>query len=501
MPAFWMFVIPPLVDMHTHGLDEPAAADDFMHRANLRLGIYYALNPNNIRRDTPGAPFGPDQVEALYAGGGITGPGGHPRPLYEMLARMAQARGVNMGTLPGRAFHEAGTAQEARAAVERVQAAGSRVVKLYLLDHRAADSKGLTLETFRAAAAHARARGMRAIVHIDTAADFRLAVETPGVAALMHMPGTLPRGEADAPYLLSAEDVAAARANNVAVVPTVSVMFNSFTGERLLRAQRIQAHNLRLLRDGGVSLIAGADRPGATMVDELNLLRATGLFDGTQLLNIGTLNGLRLLFPDRRIGTFQPGSEALVPDHVRRSAPELVLDRRCDRRDARRPHHHRSGAHARRPVRRGAGRAVIQSLLIANRGEIASIPPRDKLGEDLEPGMIQSLLIANRGEIACRIIRTARRLGIRTVAVYSDADAKALHVREADEAVHIGPSPARESYLVGEKIIAAAKATGAEAIHPGYGFLSENAGFRAGGDRCRADLGRAASPTRSARWG
>ncbi|MDK2761988.1 MAG: ATP-grasp domain-containing protein [Sphingopyxis sp.] len=91
--------------------------------------------------------------------------------------------------------------------------------------------------------------------------------------------------------------------------------------------------------------------------------------------------------------------------------------------------------------------------------------------------MIQSLLIANRGEIACRIIRTAREMGIRTVAVYSDADAKALHVREADEAVHIGPSPARASYLVGEQIIAAAKATGAEAIHPGYGFLSENAEF------------------------
>ena len=91
--------------------------------------------------------------------------------------------------------------------------------------------------------------------------------------------------------------------------------------------------------------------------------------------------------------------------------------------------------------------------------------------------MFSSLLIANRGEIACRIIRTARAMGIRTIAVYSDADAKALHVRQADEAVHIGPSPARESYLVGEKIIAAAKASGAEAIHPGYGFLSENAEF------------------------
>ncbi len=91
--------------------------------------------------------------------------------------------------------------------------------------------------------------------------------------------------------------------------------------------------------------------------------------------------------------------------------------------------------------------------------------------------MLKSLLIANRGEIACRVIRTAREFGVRTVAVYSDADARALHVRMADEAVHIGPSPARESYLVGEKINAAAKATGAEAIHPGYGFLSENADF------------------------
>ena len=91
--------------------------------------------------------------------------------------------------------------------------------------------------------------------------------------------------------------------------------------------------------------------------------------------------------------------------------------------------------------------------------------------------MIQSLLIANRGEIACRIIRTARAMNIRTIAVYSDADANALHVRAADEAVHIGPSPARDSYLVGDRIIAAARDAGADAIHPGYGFLSENADF------------------------
>jgi len=91
--------------------------------------------------------------------------------------------------------------------------------------------------------------------------------------------------------------------------------------------------------------------------------------------------------------------------------------------------------------------------------------------------MFSKILIANRGEIACRVIKTARRLGIKTVAVYSDADRSARHVALADEAVHIGPSPARDSYLVADRIIAAATHTGAQAIHPGYGFLSENAGF------------------------
>ncbi|MEP6342009.1 MAG: acetyl/propionyl/methylcrotonyl-CoA carboxylase subunit alpha [Maricaulaceae bacterium] len=90
---------------------------------------------------------------------------------------------------------------------------------------------------------------------------------------------------------------------------------------------------------------------------------------------------------------------------------------------------------------------------------------------------ITKILIANRGEIACRVIKTARKMGIATVAVYSDADRKALHVRLADEAVHIGPSPAVESYLVMEKLIAAAKETGSDAVHPGYGFLSENPDF------------------------
>ncbi len=91
--------------------------------------------------------------------------------------------------------------------------------------------------------------------------------------------------------------------------------------------------------------------------------------------------------------------------------------------------------------------------------------------------MFTKILIANRGEIACRVIKTARKMGIRTVAVYSDADRDAVHVAMADEAVHIGPAPAAESYLVIEKIIAACKQTGAQAVHPGYGFLSEREAF------------------------
>ena len=91
--------------------------------------------------------------------------------------------------------------------------------------------------------------------------------------------------------------------------------------------------------------------------------------------------------------------------------------------------------------------------------------------------MFSKILIANRGEIACRVIATARKFGIQTVAVYADADAEAKHVAMADEAVAIGPSAAAESYLQPAKIIEACKRTGAEAIHPGYGFLSENPAF------------------------
>ena len=91
--------------------------------------------------------------------------------------------------------------------------------------------------------------------------------------------------------------------------------------------------------------------------------------------------------------------------------------------------------------------------------------------------MFTKILIANRGEIACRVIKTARKMGIKTVAVYSEADKDARHVELADESVCIGPAPSRESYLVMDNIIKACKDTGAQAVHPGYGFLSENEAF------------------------
>src|SRR4051812_39068490 len=98
---------------------------------------------------------------------------------------------------------------------------------------------------------------------------------------------------------------------------------------------------------------------------------------------------------------------------------------------------------------------------------------RRNSGED----MFKKILIANRGEIACRVIRTAKRMGIATVAVYSDADARSPHVLMADESVRLGPPPAAESYLLGELILFACRETGAEAVHPGYGFLSERESF------------------------
>jgi hypothetical protein len=123
---------------------------------------------------------------------------------------------------------------------------------------------------------------------------------------------------------------------------------------------------------------------------------------------------------------------------------------------------------------RGLGGGLLGGSLAAT--AMPPRPPRARRSTP-RPSMFNKILIANRGEIACRVAATARRMGVKTVAVYSDADAKAKHVAACDEAVHIGGSAPKDSYLRWERIIEAAKATGAQAIHPGYGFLSENEDF------------------------
>src|SRR5579872_5870436 len=110
-------------------------------------------------------------------------------------------------------------------------------------------------------------------------------------------------------------------------------------------------------------------------------------------------------------------------------------------------------------------------------GAFDRMPRHQSRFASFDHAMFKRILIANRGEIACRIIKTARGMGIETVAVYSDADRDALHVEMADSAIAIGPPPAAQSYLVIDKIVAACKQSGAEAVHPGYGFLSERAAF------------------------
>src|ERR1700730_12126955 len=134
------------------------------------------------------------------------------------------------------------------------------------------------------------------------------------------------------------------------------------------------------------------------------------------------------------------------------------------------------------PMRAGASRAIRDDGVGQVRVGCLRRTPHVRLRGGTRPrptkkNMFKRILIANRGEIACRIIKTARRMGIETVAVYSEADRDALHVEMADDAVFIGPPAAAESYLVIEKIVEACKTTGAEAVHPGYGFLSEREAF------------------------
>ncbi len=144
--------------------------------------------------------------------------------------------------------------------------------------------------------------------------------------------------------------------------------------------------------------------------------------------------------------------------------------------------------------------AMLRDKKIENPLEEARQHPACKTGGRGKQSMFEKILIANRGEIACRVIKTAKAMGIKTVAVYSEADADALHVRMADEAVAIGPAAARESIWSSRRSSTACKATGAEAVHPGYGFLSENIEVRRGTARRPRSPSSARTRMRSTPW-
>lgn len=309
--ASFLWLAPPFVDAHTHTIDTPSGASDKAHDAALRRGIFYAINPNNIRPAGATPRAGPTQVDLQAAGGGVTGPGGHPRPLYEFLAgRGFLGPQVTVASLPGAAFHEATTPDEARAAVRRVKANGASMVKLYLLNHDTPRSNGLSAEAFEAAADEARRSKLRAIVHIESAADFRRAVAA-GVAGLAHSPyAAASEALPEANYRLTPADAAAAKRAGVVVVATLTPPFTRYDGARLAGVQATQRHNLTLLRDAGVDLALGADNYASDLHDELSLLRTFSLFEGPAVLRMATANGARLGWGARRIGALDAGFEA-----------------------------------------------------------------------------------------------------------------------------------------------------------------------------------------------
>ena len=311
--AGWMYLIPPFADAHSHAIDRPVESFDRRSHEMLASGVFYALNPGNMLRhsDALGERIArPDTIDAIFAGPGITGSGGHPRRLYEGLVRANVLPGTTLGELPGNAFHEVQTPEEARAAVRRVVEAGAPVVKLHLLFHGTERSNGLSGEAFDAAVAEVRAAGRRAIAHVETAEDFRRAIRA-RVAAVMHLPGYVARpGDPPESYLLSDADARAAAEAGAVVVTTLSPAHNYASGEPLSFMRAIHAENLRRLRDAGVRLALGGDQYGSDLFAELNILNSYGLFTSSQLLAIATSNGAAFIFPDRRVGRLDAGYEA-----------------------------------------------------------------------------------------------------------------------------------------------------------------------------------------------
>lgn len=308
--ASYLFFIPPFADGHTHRFDPTLQTADAVHNKAIRQGVFYALNPNNIRAQGPNLSAVNGAVEVQAAGGGITRPGGHPQPLYENLARQPWF-GLKIADLPGRAFHSVATPAEARAAVRLVKENGASVVKLYLLNHDQGDlNEGLTKENFIAAVSEAKSLKLRPIVHIESASDFRLAADS-GVFAIMHLPYAAPSVRLPAAnYMLTPEDAAQAARAGIIVVPTATVALMMLDGQKLTDVQAIQRHNLTLMESAGVKLAVGADNYSLGLHEEITTLRSFGIFKPAEIINMATRNGTDLAFPERKLGALRTGYEA-----------------------------------------------------------------------------------------------------------------------------------------------------------------------------------------------
>jgi hypothetical protein len=303
-----LFLIPPFADGHTHAIDH-ANAGNATHKKSIAQGVFYALNPNNIRPFGPNKPAEKALVEVQSAGGGITRPGGHPEPLYTYLAQRGWLGPLKVADLPGKAFHTATSAVEAKAAVAKVKANGASVIKLYLLDHDKPSSNGLSGPVFDAAVAEAKRLNLRTLVHVESASDYRRAIAN-GVYAVVHLPYSLSNNRNPEDMMLTKADAQATAKTGTIIVPTATVALTNNDGAQLRKIRDVQIHNLQLLRDARVTMAMGADNFTLDMHEEITTLRSFGLFEADEIINMATTNGAKLAFPERAIGKLAPDYEA-----------------------------------------------------------------------------------------------------------------------------------------------------------------------------------------------
>lgn len=324
------YVVPAFGEAHNHNA---VPSDTGIITRYLRAGIYYVRNPNSFPRDAVAARgrFNtPTSIDVVFSNGGLTGPEGHPIDL----ARRNIARGSwKPDAGDGNFYHAIASQADLDARWPTILAAGPGFIKTYLLfseeyARRLADSttsgwRGLDPQLLPTIIRRAHAAGLRVSTHVETAADFRTAVAA-GTDEINHLPGFRPEGNALAGYRLldryrlTAADARSARDRNVVVVATVSEVIELLDGAwgtgadsaLARRARAVIVENLRLLRDAGVDVVIGSDRYNSTSASEVFGLRPTRVFSDTALLRMWSMTTPRSIFPGRKIGSLDVGSEA-----------------------------------------------------------------------------------------------------------------------------------------------------------------------------------------------